>query len=137
MTVSNISIRPNGDIFVSTNYFIATKLFSNTFNYLTLKLISDRKDESLSICQIKDEDVAVWLMTQIKVEATLQIDAAIKIAKIFGNKFIYINDNGNLAISKSVLLHFRKISKNSVVWEKEEKLWRLRLETDSSGREQL
>ena len=48
------------------------------------------------------------------------------IASKFGNRFIYENDNGNLAIDKKVLAAFRKLTKESVVWERAGRYWRVR-----------
>lgn len=54
----------------------------------------------------------------------------------FGDEFIKMNDNGNYSISGTVLTHFRKASKEEIVWEREELAWRLRNESDLPGRMQ-
>ena len=63
-----------------------------------------------------------------------QDDAAYRIAEKFGNDFVYINDNGNLAIGKPVLREFRKLTEGVAVWERSERRWRRRLPSDLSGR---
>ncbi|MGM8463379.1 DUF6953 family protein, partial [Enterobacter cloacae] len=54
----------------------------------------------------------------------------------FGDEFIKTNDNGNYSISGTVLAHFRKASKDEIVWDREELAWRLRNESDLPGRMQ-
>ena len=55
---------------------------------------------------------------------------------MFGDDFVYINENGNLAIEKKVLNVFRKLTDDSVVWSRGERMWRLREENDEPGRQQ-
>ena len=59
-----------------------------------------------------------------------------EIALTFGDCFTYINENGNAAIAKPVLSAFRKLSSNTVVWDKGERASRKRIESDLSCREQ-
>ena len=56
------------------------------------------------------------------------------IASRFGEEFTQINTNGNIAIGKEVLLAFRELSGNSVVWERGERMWRKRQSHDEPGR---
>ncbi|GAA5207582.1 DUF6953 family protein [Streptomyces thinghirensis] len=46
------------------------------------------------------------------------MDSADRIASDFDEGLTYVNDNGNLAISKEVLAAFRKLSEGTVVWER-------------------
>lgn len=42
----------------------------------------------------------------------------------FGDEFIYINENGNLAISKQVLNEFKKLKEaNDIGWDSSDKYW--------------
>ncbi|EBU7614076.1 MULTISPECIES: DUF6953 family protein [Enterobacteriaceae] len=54
----------------------------------------------------------------------------------FGDEFIKTNENGNYAISSTVLANFRKASKDDIVWDREQLAWRLRNESDLPGRMQ-
>jgi hypothetical protein len=54
----------------------------------------------------------------------------------FGAEFTYINESGNPAIDKRVLLEFRKLTGDSVIWERGERLWRFREDYDEEGRQQ-
>jgi len=58
------------------------------------------------------------------------------IASKFGEPFTYINRNGNLAINKQVLNEFRKLTGDSVVWERGERMWRFREDYDLFGTRQ-
>ena len=42
----------------------------------------------------------------------------------FGDDFVYINENGNLAISKKVLNEFKKLKEqNNIEWDRSDKSW--------------
>jgi hypothetical protein len=55
-----------------------------------------------------------------------QEDIVYQIQSQFGGEFVYDNQNGNPAISPSVLKEFRKLTEGSVVWSRGERLWRKR-----------
>ena len=59
-----------------------------------------------------------------------------EISTKFGERFTFINENGNLAIGKTVLTAFRSISEDSVVWDRGDKAWRNRESFDQPGRQQ-
>ena len=47
----------------------------------------------------------------------------------FGDTFVYINDNGNLAISKDVLQEFNKLKtklgdRGVITWDRSDRAWR-------------
>jgi hypothetical protein len=65
-----------------------------------------------------------------------QADAVDEIAKRFGDQFTYLNDNGNAAIDKRVLRAFKKVTGDTVVWERWDFCWRKRTEGDATGRKQ-
>jgi hypothetical protein len=71
-----------------------------------------------------------------RVQYLYQADAAFEIEERFGSEFVYVNDNGNLAISRKVLAEFRELTADIVVWERGERLWRLREAHDQPGRQQ-
>lgn len=58
------------------------------------------------------------------------------IASKFGEEFTYINENGNQAIRRDVLAAFRRLSGDSVIWERGERMWRKRQGYDLPGRQQ-
>ena len=83
------------------------------------------------------EDAAKWMLEQLERKRCLyQEAAASEIAKQFGDHFTYTNDNGNRAIHKDVLNAFRKLTKDSVVWNREDRFWRKREQGDAPGRQQ-
>ncbi|MGW2419009.1 DUF6953 family protein [Streptomyces sp. NPDC001709] len=47
----------------------------------------------------------------------------------------YFNDKGNRAISRPVLTAFRRISAETVVWDRTWRCWRLRKPSDPEGRQ--
>jgi hypothetical protein len=82
-------------------------------------------------------EIAQWMLGQIEHrECLYQQDAASEIAERFGTEFIYENANGNPAIDKRILRAFKKISGDTVVWERWDFCWRMRQETDAPGRKQ-
>ena len=62
-----------------------------------------------------------------------QSDAVAEIAKLFGDEYTYTNENGNAAIDKRILTAFRKITGNTVVWERWDFCWRKREAGDTPG----
>jgi hypothetical protein len=84
-----------------------------------------------------DFDVATWMAGEVRKKAELhQEDAVDHIERSFGGEFTYENENGNLAIAKSVLKCFRAMTEADVIWEPRYKLWRLREPADDPGRKQ-
>ena len=83
------------------------------------------------------KDVATWMAEQVK-DGDLMYQETIvyDIDEKFGDEFTYINDNGNMAISKNVLKEFNKLTANTVVWLRSDRAWRLREEHDDPGRQQ-
>jgi hypothetical protein len=81
--------------------------------------------------------VAEWMLKEVRENGELyQRNAVSKIEKKFGEQFRYLKENGNPAIRKDVLAAFRKLSKDNIVWEREDRRWRIRRPTDKPGREQ-
>lgn len=79
------------------------------------------------------KDVADYMLTQVNaVPYYYQENAVREIRQKFGAEFIYTNENGNPAISKTVLKEFKKISED-VIWERGDRCWRKRRPNDTAG----
>lgn len=63
-----------------------------------------------------------------------QLDAVEEIIRKFGPEFTYLNDNGSQAIDKRVLRAFKRISADTVVWDRRLIGWRTREPDDQPGR---
>jgi len=84
---------------------------------------------------ITPEQVAEWMLQELeRVDYLYQNMVVYDIASKFGDEFTTINDNGNMAIRKDVLARFRKLTGDSVIWERGERLWRKRQPHDEPGR---
>lgn len=84
-----------------------------------------------------DADVAAWMVEELgRKDHLYQEQAAWDIQRKFGRSFVYDNENGNPAISKSVLKHFNALTKDNVVWSRSERFWRTREANDKPGRMQ-
>jgi hypothetical protein len=82
-------------------------------------------------------DVARWMLEQVQTSQWLDQDVAVfEIEKRFGSTFVHDNENGNPAIDRSVLKEFKAISRETVVWERGDRAWRLRGPHDAPGRQQ-
>jgi hypothetical protein len=78
------------------------------------------------------KDVAKFMKNQLGEQKYLYQESIVyEIEAQFGSDFVYINDNGNLSIARTVLKEFRKITPN-VVWERGERCWREREDYDFS-----
>ncbi len=87
--------------------------------------------------QPPDATIATWMVEQLREGRHLyQEQVAWDIKRLLGKSFVYDNENGNPAISKSVLKAFNKLTKDNVVWSRAERLWRARMPTDKLGRQQ-
>jgi CRISPR/Cas system CSM-associated protein Csm3 (group 7 of RAMP superfamily) len=81
--------------------------------------------------------VAKWMADKMSKSAELyQEDVVWEIQSKFGKRFVYENENGNLAISRTVLKEFRKLTEDTVVWERGSRLWRKRQSYDAKGKRQ-
>lgn len=71
------------------------------------------------------KEVAEWMKQQFDRSSYLYQESTVyQIKKLFGDDFVYQNDNGNLAIDKNVLKEFRTITEGEVTWERGDKAWR-------------
>jgi hypothetical protein len=83
------------------------------------------------------QQVAEWMLEELRrVEYLRQQTVVEDIASRFGEEFTYINDRGNRAIRKDILDAFNELSGDSVVWERGDRLWRMRESHDELGRRQ-
>jgi hypothetical protein len=84
-----------------------------------------------------ESDVAEWMFAQLKRDKILyQEEVVHDIATQFGASFTYDNENGNLAISRKVLTAFKRVTGDSVIWERGERCWRFREKFDAPSRRQ-
>lgn len=77
--------------------------------------------------EFSPEDVAKWMLEELTATGYLaQYYAVTEIEARFGSAFVYLNDSGKPAISRKVLTAFRRITEESVVWDRGDKSWHLR-----------
>jgi len=83
------------------------------------------------------QDGAQWMFDELTKRKVLdQENAAWRLTKL-DKSLTYQNDNGNLAIGKTVLAAFNKLTKgDDVVWSRSERQWRFRKKYDRQGRMQ-
>jgi hypothetical protein len=82
-------------------------------------------------------DVASWMKATIESSSMLYQEIAVaQIRQLFGDEFVYINDAGNFAILKAVLKAFKALTADTVVWDRGERVWRMRQQYDPPGRRQ-
>ena len=83
------------------------------------------------------EQVAAWMLAELqRTDYLYQETIVYEIDSKFGPGFTQANQNGNLGIDRKVLAAFKKITGDSVIWERGQRLWRKRLEYDEPGRQQ-
>ena len=77
---------------------------------------------------ISTKDVAQFMFDKLQKDGYLyQAQIVHDINKEFGEEFIYMNENGNPAISKKVLTAFGKLKKAyNIEWDNYDKSWRLK-----------
>lgn len=83
-------------------------------------------------------EVAEWMRDKVLSENYMYQETVVyKISDKFGEQHVYQNDNGNLAISRKVLAEFRKLTKDTVVWERGERCWRKREKYNDPNKRQV
>ena len=83
------------------------------------------------------QEIAEWMLDELTRSGELYQETAVShIALKFGYEFTYDNENGNLAIRRDVLAAFRRLTKDSVVWEREDRCWRKRKMDDKPAKQQ-
>jgi hypothetical protein len=82
-------------------------------------------------------DIAQWMLSVIQEQGELtQNNAYYQINKQFGTGFTTVSNSGSPTIKTSVLNAFKKISEDTVIWERGDKKWRKREFYDAPGRQQ-
>ncbi|WNQ10970.1 hypothetical protein MJA45_25695 [Paenibacillus aurantius] len=70
------------------------------------------------------EQVARWMLEKLKAAGILyQSEAVNYIAAHFGERFIYVNENGNRSIDKEVKKIFKKLHGGHAAWERDGFFW--------------
>ncbi|MFC1793049.1 DUF6953 family protein [Planctomycetota bacterium] len=76
-------------------------------------------------------DVAAFMLNRLNEDKTLYQEVVVyEIQQHYGAEFVYINENGNLAISRKVLSEFQKLTEGKVVWSRGERYWRFKEDYD-------
>jgi hypothetical protein len=87
--------------------------------------------------EITPEQVGRWMVDELeRVKWLYQQEVVWTIQQKFGKQFVYENQAGNLAIDWRVLQAFERLTGDSVVWQKGERMWRKREAYDAPGRKQ-
>ncbi|RJO63104.1 MAG: hypothetical protein C4542_00615 [Dehalococcoidia bacterium] len=81
------------------------------------------------------KNVAIFMLQELnRVNYLYQETVVWQIKEKFDDRYVYDNQNGNLAISKDVLREFRLLTGDNVVWERGSRLWRKRASYDMPGK---
>jgi hypothetical protein len=81
------------------------------------------------------KDVADWMAAKLNSEDVLYQQYIVwEIAQKFGDQFTHINNRGGQSISTVVLREFRKLTEDTAIWDRHEKMWRKRADYDLPGR---
>ncbi|KAI7273299.1 hypothetical protein KC345_g7015 [Hortaea werneckii] len=74
--------------------------------------------------EVTAQEVAEWMVKEIKFTGTLHQTAAIEYVKAnFGEEFVFVNENGNASLSKDVKKAFRKLHGGRIAWDRDGFLW--------------
>lgn len=80
--------------------------------------------------------VAQWMLQQIILEGCIyQDDVVDYLVKSKQEHLLTENPDGNQVVGKTVLLAFRKLTEENVVWVKPDRYWRFRVPEDEPGRD--
>jgi hypothetical protein len=80
-------------------------------------------------------DVAAWMMSELDKAGYLsREEAAHQVAELFGGNFVVESGDGDLALSETVLIAFRRLTRGEVVWSRRDRQWRRRQADDDPGR---
>ncbi|MFB9274023.1 DUF6953 family protein [Cohnella cellulosilytica] len=70
------------------------------------------------------EDVAAWMFGELRSAGVLYQAAAIEHIKAhFGERFVYVNENGNASIDKEVKKAFKKLHGGKAAWDRDAFYW--------------
>ena len=75
--------------------------------------------------EMNEKSVAEFMINEILEKGYVYQEYLVHdIQEKFGDDFVYINENGNLAISKKVLNEFKKLKEvNGIEWDNRERCW--------------
>src|SRR5688572_14246255 len=94
-------------------------------------------EENTDSKKFSTSDVAQWMLSVVEERGELTQNVAFYgINKQFGSGFTTITNSGSPSIKGGVLTAFKKISEDTIVWERGNKLWRKREFYDGPGRDQ-
>jgi hypothetical protein len=80
--------------------------------------------EEFSSMEFSANEVAEWMFNELKSAGILHQSYAVSyIISNFGEPFIYVNENGNQAISKDVKKAFKKLHGGRAAWERDGFFW--------------
>ncbi|MBB6673561.1 DUF6953 family protein [Cohnella nanjingensis] len=70
------------------------------------------------------QDVAAWMVKEIEFRAKLsQSDAVAYIRERFGERFVFVNERGNVSLEREVVKAFRKLHAGRVAWDRDGFFW--------------
>lgn len=82
-----------------------------------------------------EKDLAKWMLDKLGEDGCLyQEDVVDHLLRIEAEDLLRENGQGNLVLSKQLLIEFRKISEPDIVWVQRDRYWRFRVDEDESGR---
>lgn len=85
---------------------------------------------------MESRHVASWMLSEIERAGCLyQDDVVDYLVKSNQESLLRENADGNLVVGTSVLNAFLALTRDTVVWVKPERYWRLRVAEDEPGRE--
>ncbi|MBN9495863.1 MAG: hypothetical protein J0H39_03830 [Alphaproteobacteria bacterium] len=83
-----------------------------------------------------EEEAAHWMLQEYETVGFLYQEAAAShLFQLSDERLAYFDKNSNLCVGKNVLVIFNRLTPEAV-YERAEKFWRRRLETDQPGRQQ-
>lgn len=85
---------------------------------------------------MKPSEVAAWMVSQIERDGCIYQDDVVDfLVKSNAEYLTRENSEGNLVVGKEILAAFLVLTKETVVWVKPDRYWRLRVAEDEPGRE--
>lgn len=85
---------------------------------------------------MRAEDVATWMLVQMKLEGCIyQDDVVDYLVRNDAESLLRENSEGNLVLERGVLQAFMAVSETTTVWVKPERYWRWRVAEDEPRRE--
>ncbi|EPY7200206.1 DUF6953 family protein [Klebsiella variicola] len=82
------------------------------------------------------EQTVHWMLEHLKRDGCLyQDDVVDRLVKTKNEDLLVENADGNLSLSRQILILFKKHTADNVVWVKPQRYWRYRVDEDEPGRE--